>query len=78
MHRAKVDFPHPVSPDEPEGLPTPHLETDFVDRLDAAHLVLEEDAFLDREVLDDALSANQDVAARGRIRHKRRLLRRQR
>ena len=53
MHRASVDLPHPVSPTSPSVSPRRTSRLDAVDRPDAAHLVLEEDAFLDREVLDD-------------------------
>ena len=44
--------------DEPERFPAAHLEADPVDGLDAPDLVLEEDAFLDGEVLDDLVGAD--------------------
>ena len=53
MQRASVDLPQPDSPTMPSVSPCRTSNDDAVDRLDAADLLLEDDAAVHREVLLD-------------------------
>ena len=59
MQRAMVDLPQPDSPTTPSVSPLRHGEGDAVDRLDAADLLLEDDAAGNREVLLEVLDLEQ-------------------